>query len=103
MAIIEQEKRIEPNPFAETRLLQKLENYKEAENWWDFPVPKPFLRPIYLGLGITAAILLGVVMGFEEGGIYLNLTSKITNIESVRSELNVPDIMGEDIIEFSNQ
>lgn len=103
IAIIEQDKLNEPDPFAVTRLLQKLENYQEAEKWWVFPVSQTILRPVYLGIGIVLAILVGVVMGFEESGINRARISKNNDIESVRSELNVPDIMGDDIIQFSNQ
>ncbi|MCX6272590.1 MAG: hypothetical protein NTU44_15495 [Bacteroidetes bacterium] len=103
MAIIEQDKHMETDPYAVPRILQKIENRQEAKNWWGFPVNKPALRPVYLGIGILVAILLGVVMGFEESGINKARIANNIDIESVRSELNVPDIMGDDVTEFSNQ
>ena len=98
LAIIEQAKLIEPEPFAATRLLQKLENHQESEGLWFFPVSTPVLRPLYVGLGIVFAILLGVVVGFEESRIIRPMNYE--NLESVRSELNVPDVMKDDVIQF---
>jgi hypothetical protein len=103
MAIIEQDKLNEPDPFVATRLIQKLENYQKAEIWWVFPVSKPVLQPLFLGIGIVVAILLGVVMGFEESGLIRTRIANNFDIESVRSELNVPDVMGDDVVQFSNQ
>jgi ABC-type nitrate/sulfonate/bicarbonate transport system permease component len=59
-------------------------------------------RLIYLSLGAAAAILLGVMLGFT-GEKKLPLRNASDPMMDMRTELNVPAIAEEDVIQFSHQ
>jgi hypothetical protein len=102
LSIIEEDKLVEIDPFAGTRILQKIENYQEREPWWLLPV-RPSFKPAIIGFGLIFALSMGILIGIQEtksgqADFYGN-----NEAESIRSALNVPDVMTEDIIHFSNQ
>jgi hypothetical protein len=102
VSIIETDKLLEPNPFGATRILQKLENYQERERWWLQPL-RPSFKPAVIGFGFVFALSMGILIGIQETKSGHANYAGNNEAESVRSALNVPDIMKEDIIQFSNQ
>jgi RNA polymerase sigma factor (sigma-70 family) len=92
----------EPPAFAEARLLQRLEEYVALPQAALWPQPMRLSRMIYLSLGAAAAILLGVMLGFT-GEKKLLLRKASDPMMDMRTELNVPAIAEEDVIQFSHQ
>jgi anti-sigma factor RsiW len=92
----------EPPAFAEARLLQRLEEYVALPQAALWPQPMRLSRLIYLSLGAAAAILLGVMLGFT-GEKKLPLRNASDPMMDMRTELNVPAIAEEDVIQFSHQ
>ena len=101
--IIGKDKSIEPNPFADTRMIQRLENLRERESVWIYLFSLPRFRPLYLSFGLVLAMLLGVFLGLEEGVLPAVNSHNNTDIDLLRTELNVPDMMGDDAILFANE
>lgn len=92
----EEERAIEPRPYAETRILEGIVTTKGSysgmfQNWI-----KNSLQPAYLSLLVIFAIALGVYVGFRQEKQYSSAFPSEDQIESFRSDLNVPDFMDED-------
>lgn len=88
---IEDQKNIEPRPFAETRILHGIEQKLEAKHESQFMVFTKVLQPAIFSIGLVAAILIGLFIGYQ--GVNVSNAAKEREAASVRSELNVPDII----------
>ena len=93
---IEQEKRLEPNPFMATRILQHIESILESRNRGKIFRPFRILQPLMVAISFFLAIFIGYVVG-KQGGINNNEGSKEPQtIEIVKSELFINDFMDDD-------
>ena len=93
--LIEQERNIEPLPFAETRLLGKINARLDQQEIFTLPW-KLKLQPAAIGLLVLAAIAFGLILGSEGVKQYSSNHAGEQQIESMRNDLNVPDFMDED-------
>lgn len=90
MNTIQDQKNIEPRPFAETRILQGIELKLDVKHSSRFPVFAKVLQPAMISVGLIAAIVIGLFIGYEGVSVADGVNSQ--EIEAVRSDLNVPDM-----------
>lgn len=96
---IDDQKSIEPRPFAETRILQGIESRLEASRRSRIPVFNKVLQPAIISIGIAAAIAIGLFIGYEGANVRHELNRQKT--ESVRTDLNLPDMIYEESYTFT--
>jgi len=95
--LIDAKKTAEPNPFAGTRLIQRLESATEKDKLHYGPLVYRILQPMSVSLLVLTAVITGfsivkqVATGkFEDAG-------HNTNISAIQSDLNIPDFIDEEI------
>ncbi|MBK7175523.1 MAG: hypothetical protein IPH84_20425 [Bacteroidales bacterium] len=94
--LIEKEREIEVPPYAETRMLSIISQRGGAK------APRSTLiwKPAIISLGVITAVLAGITIGYQ--GQKLSDTSNQfdNNLQEMRNELNVSDVVHEDVINF---
>ncbi|MFZ4547845.1 MAG: anti-sigma factor family protein [Bacteroidales bacterium] len=100
VALIEEQKYIEPRPFAETRILQAVES-RMGKSHNSYSPKFRILQPAAISFGVAAALVVGFMIGsdFAETHSVINENNEI--IDEVRSDLNVPEFMSDDIFQFT--
>jgi len=101
MVLIEDQKSIEPRPFAETRILQGIESRLEKRQKSASPVFTRILQPVLISAGVLTALAIGYIIGSDVAGTHSPYSENIEMTETVRSDLNVPEFMADDIIYFT--
>jgi anti-sigma factor RsiW len=101
MVLMEGQKSVEPKPFAETRILQAIESRLEKKQKSSSPVFARILQPAFVSMGIIVAVAIGFVIGSDFADANLQYSQKEEMTEAVRSDLNVPEFMTDDIFYFS--
>lgn len=97
-AAIEAEKAIEPNPFASTRILQRLESEEEKHR----PLVIPALRPLLATLVLFLALMTGFLIGNRGMMRTPNTTIENQQIEILKSDFHIKDFVDEDITLLTN-
>lgn len=102
-SVIELRKTEEPNPFAGTRIIQKLESEMESNKEKREPVFIRILQP----LAVAALLVIAVIIGFSivkqrEPGISATINHQ-QDIQAIQSDLNIPDFVDEDETFFANK
>lgn len=100
--LIDQAKQAVPDALAAARILQKLEEHLSTPQPALWPETISAFRVLYLSLGAAAAILLGVTLGYIGEKKIRTGKNSSDPMNDIRTELNVPKIAEDDIIEFSN-
>ena len=95
-SVIELRKTEEPNPFAGTRIIQKLESEMESTREKTNPLYLRILQP----LSVAALLVIAVIIGFSivkqrEPGISAIINHQ-QDIQAIQSDLNIPDFVDED-------
>jgi len=101
MAIMEDQKSMEPRPFAETRILQGIESRMEKRQKSASPVFVKILQPALISVGVLIALSIGFLIGSDFADTHAQYSQNEEMIEAVRSDLNVPDFMTDDIFYFT--
>jgi anti-sigma factor RsiW len=101
LALMEAQKSVEPRPFAETRILQGIETALENKQKSFFPAFARVIQPAVISIGLLAAMAIGYLIGSDFAGLHSAYHNNNALNESVKSELNVPDFMSDDIIYFT--
>ena len=102
LSLIERKKSDEPNPFLQTRILQRLDSHLEQVNKTSSPVYQRILRPVSLSFLFLTAILIGLLIVNPWG---IQLTDDIqqqNDLQVMKSGLNIPDFIDEDLAFFEN-
>ena len=100
--LIELEKATEPNPFAVTRLLQRIETEFDRSTTSDSPVWMRVLQPVVLAAALLCGILIGSYTAKKD--IPANqLVTPSENIEFLRSNLFITEFADEDKILVINK
>ncbi len=97
--LMEDHKNIEPKPFAETRIIQGIESRlgkKQKSSVW-----VRILEPAFISLGILMALAIGFLIGSDLADTSKQYSLNEEMTQSVRSDLNVPEFMTDDIFYFS--
>lgn len=101
--IIGHEKSSEPNPFAATRILQRIENeFSEHVK----PVPPLWIRmlqPVSLAVALLCGILIGSYTAKKDNAIAVRPENTPENIEILRSNLFISEITDEDKVLVLNK
>jgi hypothetical protein len=95
-AIIAQEKATEPNPFAATRILQRIENEFEKPKNQMVPVFIRVIQPVAVALALLCGILIGSHTANREHPPVNQLLNTSENIEFLRSNLFISEFADED-------
>jgi hypothetical protein len=94
--VIAREKTAEPNPFAATRILQRLESeFERPAN----PASVIFIRvlqPVAIAVALLCGILIGSYTANRESVPANNIASTSENIEFLRSNLFITEFADED-------
>ncbi|MDO9255077.1 MAG: zf-HC2 domain-containing protein [Bacteroidales bacterium] len=101
LILMEEQKSIEPRPFAETRILQGIESRLEKRQSSSFPVFGRILQPALISVGVATALSIGFFIGSDFANVNSQYSQNEEITESVRSDLNVPEFMTDDIIYFT--
>lgn len=101
-SFIELRKADEPNPFAGTRIMQRLESEMADAR----KKASPFYLRILQPLSIAAFLVIAVIIGFSivkqsDPGISATINHQ-KKIQSIQSDLNIPDFVDEDETFFTN-
>ena len=102
-SVIELRKTEEPNPFAGTRITQRLESEMESTKEKTNPLYLRILQP----LSVAALLVTAVIIGFSivkqrEPGISAIINHQ-QEIQAIQSDLNIPDFVDEDETFFANK
>jgi len=101
LALMEEQKSIEPRPFAETRIMQGIESRLEKRQKLDGSVFGKILHPALISLGVAAALAIGFFIGSDFADKHSQYTQNDEMIEAVRTDLNVPEFMTDDLFHFT--
>jgi hypothetical protein len=102
LSIIERKKSDEPNPFLQTRTLQRLDSHPELDKSTSFLVIQRILRPVSLSLLFLSAILIGLIIVNPWGIQFTDDLKQQNDIQVMKSGLNIPDFIDEDLTFFEN-
>lgn len=92
---IDEEKSIQTRPFAETRIMAGIQSRLDVNRISS--VNRVLrLQPTLISLLVLAALAIGILIGISEGHQYTSVQPTDEQIESMRSDLNVPVFMDED-------
>ena len=101
LALMEEQKYIEPRPFAETRIIQGIEYRLEKRQKSAGSVFGRILQPALLSLGVAVALVIGFFIGSDVAHSNSQYKQNDALIESVRTDLNVPEFMTDDLFHFT--
>jgi anti-sigma factor RsiW len=101
MVLMEEQKSVEPRPFAETRILQGIESMLEKRHKSASSVFARVLQPTIICVGVAAALAIGFFIGSDFAGTTSQYSQNDEMTKSVRTDLNVPEFMTDDIIYFT--
>ena len=101
MALMEEQKSIEPRPFAAERIMQGIESRLEKRQKSASSVCGRFLQPALLTLGAAASLVIGFFIGSDFAHSHSQYTQNNEKIEAVRIDLNVPEFMTDDHFHFT--
>jgi hypothetical protein len=96
---ISAEKAKQPNPFAATRIIQRLENKAERRGGALIPV----LRPVVITFLLLAALLTGFLVGNHGTSRKMQVSANNTTIEVLKTDFYVYDFADEDITLITNE
>ncbi len=97
LALMDEQKSIEPRPFAETRILQGIESRLENRQKSVNPFFARILQPALISFGVATALAIGFFIGTGSSDMHSQFIQNNEMIESVRSDLNVPEFMTDDL------
>ena len=101
IALIEEQKSTEPRLFAETRILQGIENRLEKHQKSKASVFTRMIQPAMISAGVVAALSIGFFIGSDFAASQSQYSQNEEITESVRTDLNVPEFMTDDMINFT--
>lgn len=101
MVLMDEQKSVALRPFAETRILQGIETWMEKKQNSASSVFIRILRPAVISFGVAAALAIGFFIGSDFAGSHSQFSQNDVMIEAVRSDLNVPDFMNDDLFHFT--
>jgi predicted anti-sigma-YlaC factor YlaD len=92
----------EPNPFIKTRTIERIESYLKHERSVSNPVFQRILRPVSVSFLLLIAVLIGfsIVRPMEKR--FSDSINHQTNIQVMKSALNIPEFIDEGNSLFDN-
>ena len=101
--IIDQEKAAEPNPYAATHILQRIENEFERPKYPHSQVWVRALQPIAIAFALLIGILIGSYTANKDNAPADQLVNTTKNIEFLKSNLFIAEFADEDKILVLNK
>ncbi len=101
LAQMEEQKSIEPRPFADTRIMQGIELQLEERQKTASSVFGRILQPALLSAGVAISLAIGFFIGSNFADTQSQLAQSDEHIEAVRSDLNAPEFMTDDLFHFT--
>lgn len=101
VALMNEQKSIEPRPFAITRIMQGIESRMEKREKTASSVFGRVLQPALISVGVAAALAIGFFIGSDFANTHSQYTQNDQMIEDVRTDLNVPEFMTDDLFNFT--
>ena len=101
LALMEEQKSIELRPFAETRIMQGIESRMEKRKKLPVFAFGWLLQPALISAGVAAALVIGFFIGSGSADKHSQNTQNDEMIEAVRTDLNVPEFMTDDLFYFT--
>lgn len=95
-SIIDRKKAEEPNPFMQTRILQRMESILEKENIRPVSLYLRVLRPISVSLILLIAVYTGFSLAKQKHANFSDINNHQKSIQGIKSGLNIPDFIDED-------
>jgi len=102
MSLIDKDKSKEINPFASTRILQRIESVWSLQSEKKQRVFLHVLQPAVLTFSLFLAILIGFSLGKKGMSSITEKSSPEQELQSIRSELFISDVTDEDKTLFTN-
>ena len=102
LSLIDKKKSDEPNPFMQTRIIQRIESQMEEENEKPIPIFQRILRPISVSFMLLIAIIIGFSLVKQRHEGFANITNHQNSIQAMKSELSIPEFIDEDNTFFDN-
>jgi hypothetical protein len=96
--LIDDEKASEPSPFVKTRILQRIESEFEHPETRKIPVFVRILQPAMVAFALLAGILIGSYSAKTGNASADQLNNNADQIEFLKSDLYISEIMDEDKI-----
>ncbi len=100
MNLIDDQKKVGIKPFAETRILQGIETKLEKRNSINIPIYRRVLQPALISFGLVISVSVGILIGYE--GVKSVQYREMLETESVRADLNMPDMIYEEPFNFTD-
>lgn len=101
-SFIDKKKSDEPSPFIRTRILQRIETQMDGAS----KVVNPFLQRILRPISVSFVLLIAVIIGFSLVKLRDTRISENKNhqndLQTMKSELNIPDFIDENKTFFEN-
>lgn len=94
--LIDKEKKLQPNPFATTRILQHITLELEQRQRSQLNRFRPLLQPALITLSLFVALFTGFIFGRQEAPALPGELSVKSNVENLKSELFIHDFIDED-------
>jgi hypothetical protein len=92
----------EPNPFIRTRIIQAIESEIEREDTMSKPFFQDILRPVFLSFFLLFGVIIGFSIVKQRNIQFTDTINHQNNIQSMKSDLNIPDFIEEDKTFFDN-
>jgi hypothetical protein len=90
---------VEPRPYAETRIMQRIESEWEKREKPYYLRLRVILQPAAISLGVLVALAIGLLIGTEGANRRSNYNNEM--IQAVRTDLSIPEFMNDNPISFT--
>ena len=94
---------VEPNPFIQTRIIQRLESMQQAEKEKSITFLLRVLRPVSVSIILIIAVLVGFSVVKRKEVTFSGSIKHQHNLQTMKSELNIPDFVDEKLPFSDNQ
>ncbi len=101
-SFIDKKQSDEPSPFIRTRILQRIETQMGEARKETNPFLQRILRPISVSFVILIAIIIGFSIGKQRETRFSDNIDHQNDLQTMKSELNIPDFIDEDNTFFDN-
>ena len=99
---INQKKAEEPKLFIKTRIIERIESFLQQERSVSYSVFKRILRPVYVSFLLLIAVFIGLSIVQPIETRFSDNINHQTNIQVMKSELNIPGFIEENNPFFDN-
>jgi predicted anti-sigma-YlaC factor YlaD len=96
--IMDKQKSMKPDPFAGTRIKQKLQNRLERKQNSKVAA----LKPVFIGLLLIFAVAVGMLIGSSHMPVNNNISENQEQLDVLRSDLYISDFVDEDLLILTN-